>query len=1058
MPPILSNTVIEIDSSPEPAHPARARSTSKTRLMPARGASSRPNAKGKGKATARKTARAAMDTVIELTDSEPELTAQPPIMRKQRSQAQAGPSGSQPTQKRAQHKSTSTPNTLRPKSSGPSGSLENIPVASGSGSGAGPSTTASSSKKRKAPGAIPLFLQTQSDEENQPPLAPGARWNDEGGDGFQEEMMDVADGDWDPEFSNKPFPFDFFYEPNRPPRVRLAAAPQPQPTTNTSKKEATLPALVIQATTVANPDPPAAVAPAPVAVQIVIPAPAPAAPPNPLPQPQPQPQPHVVAAPAPEAQQQPQPEPAAAAVPPPESQQGDPPADPTSHAMAQILEVIPDVEPEYLLGLVQTHLPTFAGQTAEHVLGLLFEDGGYPRVAKKRKAVVVASDGEGAEAGDKGKGKEKDVDQARPNKKAKVDYASVERVFEGGAAYHERALIYLQTDFPFIPKPYLRRSLTRFRNFYAPTHLALAAEEQSYEDDPGRHRMYMRKSIHYNPARERRRLQVLVDEAFMEERAWLEEQLNLRRPEAGSAAADGGAVQDEAGDAGKGKGKEKAVDLLEEDEPLEDGTGIECQCCFSEYAFVKMVQCPEAHLFCSGCVSQYASTKLGEHDIGINCMHSSGCAQPFPASELRRVLSTKLMDLYERVKQQKEIEQADLEGLEECPFCEWKCVLEVSKEEEKLFRCGNEDGGCGEVSCRLCKQKDHLPKSCKEVEEDKHLDGRHAIEEAMTRALMRNCPKCQKAFIKEQGCNKMTCPNCRTLSCYVCRQVISGYEHFNQAPPGRASTSRKDAGKCLLWDQVEERHAAEVKAAADKAIAEYKRDHPDVDEKEIKVDLPVAPPRPNPVGAAGIAPPPYQPPANPYNYAAQAEGFAQQMAQAFNPFAPVLGAPQHGAAVAANFNFFADPRIAAQEAEAARLAQIRHDHAQVMRRRQQMQRDRQRELQVQQRQQREQTRRLQQQAAQNQLMADVAIANANFQYQMRMEQDRIAQELLARAEEERIERERLYQEALIRHREERARQVQRGGTRAAAAAAAPAPPEALPVQAMGADQRRRARR
>ncbi|KAF8954518.1 hypothetical protein BDZ97DRAFT_1864738 [Flammula alnicola] len=1017
--PILSNTVIEIDSSPEPAHPARARSTSKTRLMPARGASSRPNAKGKGKATARKTARAAMDTVIELTDSEPELTAQPPIMRKttipspSRSLWLTADSETGPTQVHFHTKHVTA------KSSGPSGSLENIP-------------------KRKAPGAIPLFLQTQSDEENQPPLAPGARWNDEGGDGFQEEMMDVADGDWDPEFSNKPFPFDFSMNQSTTPK-------------------ATLPALVIQATTVANPDPPAAVAPAPVAVQIVIPAPAPAAPPNPLPQPQPQPQPHVVAAPAPEAQQQPQPEPAAAAVPPPESQQGDPPADPTSHAMAQILEVIPDVEPEYLLGLVQTHLPTFAGQTAEHVLGLLFEDGGYPRVAKKRKAVVVASDGEGAEAGDKGKGKEKDVDQARPNKKAKVDYASVERVFEGGAAYHERALIYLQTDFPFIPKPYLRRSLTRFRNFYAPTHLALAAEEQSYEDDPGRHRMYMRKSIHYNPAREHRRLQVLIDEAFMEERAWLEEQLNLRRPEAGSAAADGGAVQDEAGDAGKGKGKETAVDLPGEDEPLEDGTGIECQCCFSEYAFVKMVQCPEAHLFCSGCVSQYASTKLGEHDIEINCMHSSGCAQPFPASELRRVLSTKLMDLYERVKQQKEIEQADLEGLEECPFCEWKCVLEVSKEEEKLFRCGNEDGGCGEVSCRLCKQKVGVRVLC-EFEEDKHLDGRHAIEEAMTRALMRNCPKCQKAFIKEQGCNKMTCPNCRTLSCYVCRQVISGYEHFNQAPPGRASTSRKDAGKCLLWDQVEERHAAEVKAAADKAIAEYKRDHPDVDEKEIKVDLPVAPPRPNPVGAAGIAPPPYQPPANPYNYAAQAEGFAQQMAQAFNPFAPVLGAPQHGAAVAANFNFFADPRIAAQEAEAARLAQIRHDHAQVMRRRQQMQRDRQRELQVQQRQQREQTRRLQQQAAQNQLMADVAIANANFQYQMRMEQDRIAQELLARAEEERIERERLYQEALIRHREERARQVQRGRTRAAAAAAAPAPPEALPVQAMGADQRRRARR
>ena len=63
------------------------------------------------------------------------------------------------------------------------------------------------------------------------------------------------------------------------------------------------------------------------------------------------------------------------------------------------------------------------------------------------------------------------------------------------------------------------------------------------------------------------------------------------------------------------------------------------------------------------------------------------------------------MDLYDRVKQQKEIEDAGLEDLEECPFCEWKCEIEASKEQEKLFRCGNEEGGCGVVSCRMCKKE-----------------------------------------------------------------------------------------------------------------------------------------------------------------------------------------------------------------------------------------------------------------------------------------------------------------------------------------------------------------
>lgn len=113
-----------------------------------------------------------------------------------------------------------------------------------------------------------------------------------------------------------------------------------------------------------------------------------------------------------------------------------------------------------------------------------------------------------------------------------------------------------------------------------------------------------------------------------------------------------------------------------------------------------MVQCPETHLFCTSCMISYAETKLGEHDARIVCMDQSGCKLPFPESELRRFLTPKLLELYERVKQRKEIEAAGLEGLEECPFCEYKVVIE--NEQERLFRCENE--ACGAVTCRQCKK------------------------------------------------------------------------------------------------------------------------------------------------------------------------------------------------------------------------------------------------------------------------------------------------------------------------------------------------------------------
>jgi TRIAD3 protein (E3 ubiquitin-protein ligase RNF216) len=113
-----------------------------------------------------------------------------------------------------------------------------------------------------------------------------------------------------------------------------------------------------------------------------------------------------------------------------------------------------------------------------------------------------------------------------------------------------------------------------------------------------------------------------------------------------------------------------------------------------------MVQCPDAHLFCKSCMSSYASNLLGEHNPNIVCMDQSGCTALFSQPELERFLTPKLLELYHRVKQRKDIEAAGLENLEECPFCDYKCVIE--NEMEKLFRCESED--CGAVSCRECKK------------------------------------------------------------------------------------------------------------------------------------------------------------------------------------------------------------------------------------------------------------------------------------------------------------------------------------------------------------------
>ena len=180
---------------------------------------------------------------------------------------------------------------------------------------------------------------------------------------------------------------------------------------------------------------------------------------------------------------------------------------------------------------------------------------------------------------------------------------------------------------------------------------------------------------------------------------------------------------------------------LHHDEALANGGGIQCGCCFGEEVWVscvpashprcrcqsdscfsclplqeEMFQCSEGHLFCRECATRHAEIKLGDQSAVrvqialayladqsqvILCMDMSGCTSAFPESELSRLLAPKSCELYHRLQQAKELEQAALDGLESCPSCPYAAVIENI--EEKLFRCMSE--ACRQVTCRKCRRR-----------------------------------------------------------------------------------------------------------------------------------------------------------------------------------------------------------------------------------------------------------------------------------------------------------------------------------------------------------------
>jgi hypothetical protein len=184
----------------------------------------------------------------------------------------------------------------------------------------------------------------------------------------------------------------------------------------------------------------------------------------------------------------------------------------------------------------------------------------------------------------------------------------------------------------------------------------------------------------------------------------------------------------------------------------------------------------------------------------------------------------------DRAEAEANLRKAGIENLESCPFCPF--AMEYPPvDEHREFKCQHPE--CLEVSCRLCREKTHIPKTCEEYRREQGISVRNQVDEAMSRALIRNCNKCKTPFIKEEGCNKMTCTQggCRNVQCYIC-SASCGYEHFNDKTRGG-----KD-GNCPLFDaDIQVRHENEVIEAQKAAMAEVLAEHPEYTEEDLKLHV-----------------------------------------------------------------------------------------------------------------------------------------------------------------------------------------------------------------------------
>jgi hypothetical protein len=204
-----------------------------------------------------------------------------------------------------------------------------------------------------------------------------------------------------------------------------------------------------------------------------------------------------------------------------------------------------------------------------------------------------------------------------------------------------------------------------------------------------------------------------------------------------------------------------------------------CCCCFDDITVNHVVSCPSGHLSCIECINRAMSVCVGEQTI-IKCFDQSGCSQNYTENALCRATPNyKLKKAYDNIVALKSIRSSGLEDTCECPFCNNIVLLDYKGD---IFYCN----ACERHSCTRCKKDKH----------DGPCNLKRRKEEEETENFILKC-FCNSPLVRADGCNKLTCYNCRTNWCWICKANLKGsyhsiYEHFN-------SNGKNLEKKCKLY-------------------------------------------------------------------------------------------------------------------------------------------------------------------------------------------------------------------------------------------------------------------
>ena len=187
-----------------------------------------------------------------------------------------------------------------------------------------------------------------------------------------------------------------------------------------------------------------------------------------------------------------------------------------------------------------------------------------------------------------------------------------------------------------------------------------------------------------------------------------------------------------------------------------DKKDIECGICGELINNPYRVKLKCEHYFCNDCYIDYLKEKITNANVSkILCMQH-GCGTILETKFIKKILegNKDLIEKYDKFLQRKKmLEQSD--KIRFCPIPDCEGYAE-KKGKNKYVKCNY-----GHEFCFDCGSKPHGRKKCEDIMDKE-------FEEWKSHKIVKRCPCCRMWTEKNEGCNHMTCAECKFQWCWLC--------------------------------------------------------------------------------------------------------------------------------------------------------------------------------------------------------------------------------------------------------------------------------------------------